>query len=144
MSSPTTEKAQSRYSSSLIKRRIRRTTELGQCQSVLFETPLSKWVRRQSVCQHSKTITERMPGGHLHYGAERCANCGRHLRWLPRPETLARQKLNGFRLVKLGMCDRLTSWERSFVADVSQRKRISPKQQALVDRLVSQYVEPAK
>ena len=107
--------------------------------NVFFETPLSKWVRRQSVCKHAATVTERMPDSHIHHAAVRCADCGRHLRWIPKPETIERQRLNAFRLARLAMCDRLNSWERGFVRDVSKRRKLSPKQQAIIDRLVRQY-----
>jgi hypothetical protein len=94
-------------------------------------------------CSHSATVTERMPEGHNHYAAERCADCGAFLRWLPKPETVERRRLNAFRLENLAMCDRLTSWERHFVRDVSQRKRVSPKQQEIIDRLCAIYVKEA-
>jgi hypothetical protein len=64
--------------------------------------------------------------------------------WIPKPETLARQRFNAFRLVKLAMCDRLSPWERMFVRDVSQRRKLSPKQLAIIDRLCAQYLEAAK
>ena len=82
-----------------------------------------------------------MPSGNLHYAAERCADCGSHLRWLPRPETLVRQKLNGFKLARLATVDGLTTWERSFVRDVSQRRKLSPKQQQIIDRLCADYLK---
>jgi hypothetical protein len=100
-------------------------------------------ILRHATCPHSATITERMPEGHVHYAAECCTDCGRHLRWLLRPENVERQKLNGFRLAKLAVCDRLTSWERNFIRDVSQRKKLSPRQQAIVDDLAAAYLEEA-
>jgi len=59
------------------------------------------------------------------------------------PENVERQKLNRFRLAKLAMCDRLTSWERHFVRDASQRKRVSPKQPEVIDRLCATHLEEA-
>jgi hypothetical protein len=99
--------------------------------------------REYSACPHSATLTEQMPRGHLHQAAVRCAYCGRHLRWLPKPETIERRRLNGFKLATLAMCDRLTSWERHFVRDSSQRKRVSPKQQEIIDRLCATYRKEA-
>jgi hypothetical protein len=79
--------------------------------------------------------------GHVHFAAERCAHCGCHLRWVPRPETVQRQRLTAFRLAKLEMCPDLTHWERKFVASISHRPRFSPKQQQIIKQLVRQYLE---
>ena len=76
-------------------------------------------------CSHSAKKIERMPAGHVHFAAERCVNCRRLLRWLPRPETIARRKVNGFRLAKLSMCERLNSWERGFIRDLTQRRKLA-------------------
>jgi hypothetical protein len=97
--------------------------------------------REYDACPHSATVTEQMPAGHLHHAARRCAYCGCHLRWLPKPETIERRRLNRFKLPKLAMSDRLSAWERNFVRDMSQRKRVSPKQQEIIDRLCATYVE---
>ena len=112
-------------------------------QPCLRETPLSQWVRRQSICKHGATVTELMPGGHVHHAAVRCADCGRHLRWIPKPETVERQKLNGYKLARLGMLDGLSDWERGFVRDVSKRRKLSPKQQEIIDRLCADYLKTA-
>jgi len=77
----------------------------------------------------------------IHHAKEVCGVCGRFLRRLPQPKTMERQKLTAFRLAKLAMRPDLTAWERNFVRSVSQRKKLSPKQAALVDRLARQYLE---
>jgi hypothetical protein len=92
-------------------------------------------------CAHLVTRTERLPKSHLHFARLTCALCGRHLRWLPRPETIERERFNGLRLARLAMCEGLSSWEREFVRDVSKRPKLSPKQQAIIARLVTQYLE---
>src|SRR5438552_3384829 len=92
-------------------------------------------VKAYHACAHSATITRREPPKSLHHSREVCAGCGRFIRWLAKPETLERRKLNGFRLAKLGMCERLTAWERAFVCNASQRKRLSPRQQQIVHEL---------
>ena len=94
-------------------------------------------------CSHPVTRTERFPGGQPHYAHEVCATCGRHVRWFPKPATIERRKLNAFRLARLGMCSTLSPWERHFVRSVSQRKKLSRRQQAVLDRLVTQYLEGA-
>jgi hypothetical protein len=90
---------------------------------------------------HSVTRTERLPDSHRHYARLTCAVCGRFLRWLPRPATVERQKLNAFKLAKLAMCDRLIPWERRFVGDVLKLAKRSPRQRVLVERLCREYLE---
>ena len=95
-------------------------------------------------CTHPVTCTERFPGGVPHYSHEVCAMCGRHVRWFPKPQTIERRRLNAFRLAKLAMCSSLSAWERGFVRSVSQQKKVSPKQQAIIDRLSATHLEAAK
>jgi hypothetical protein len=92
-------------------------------------------------CEHRATVTERLPDCHQHHTRLTCALCGRFLRWLPRPETIERERVNAFRLVRLGMCEGLSKWERSFVNHVSQQRKLSPKQAALLARLYATYLE---
>lgn len=91
-------------------------------------------------CAHKATVTQRLPDGH---SWEICIQCGAFVRWLPKPETLERQRVNAFKLAKLVMHPYLTSWERQFLRRVSKLKKVSPKQLAVVDRLVRQYLEGA-
>jgi hypothetical protein len=95
----------------------------------------------QHVCRHGTTRVELMPQGHMHHARVICALCGRFLRWLPRPETIERERVNAFKLAKLAMCEGLSKWERSFVHHVSQQRKLSPKQQALLVQLCTQYLE---
>jgi hypothetical protein len=92
-------------------------------------------------CTHSATRTERLPDCHRHYARLTCAICGRFLRWLPRPETVQRQRLNAFRLARLAMHPGLSDWERRFVGDISKLAKLSPRQQAVVERLCREYLE---
>ena len=92
-------------------------------------------------CGHPVTRTERLPDGSPHHARLTCAICGRFLRWLPKPETLARQRVNAFNLAKLAMHPGLSDWERAFVRDVSKLTKLSPRQGALVVRLCREYLE---
>jgi hypothetical protein len=53
-----------------------------------------------------------------------------------------RQRFNALRLVKLTMHSGLSNWERAFIRDVAQLRKLSPKQQALLDRLYRRYLQP--
>jgi hypothetical protein len=95
--------------------------------------------RGYSTCPHSATFSEQMPTGCVHHAEERCANCGRHLRWVPKPETIQRRRLIAFKLARLSMVEGLSDFERGFVRDVSRQRKFSPKQEAFVERLYAQY-----
>ena len=55
--------------------------------------------------------------------------------------TIERRTLNGFKLARLAMCPHLRHWERKYIAGISHRPRLSPTQQKIFDRLVTQYLE---
>jgi hypothetical protein len=107
-----------------------------------YNAPIPKLelLETTSACAHVNTRTLRMPARHLHYAREICAMCGRHVRWLPKPETIERQRMFAFRFARLAMCERLSTWERNFIRDVSQRRKLSPKQQEIVNRLSATYL----
>jgi hypothetical protein len=94
-------------------------------------------------CAHSSTTTELMPPESRHYAKLKCADCSAFLKFLPRPENVERQKLNGFRLAKLQLCDGLTPWEREFVQSLVKQcnNKLTPKQQAVFDRLCLTHLE---
>jgi hypothetical protein len=95
----------------------------------------------QTCCEHSETRVEILPPGSYHFAKERCTNCDRVLRFLPKPQTIERQHLNAYRIAKLAMCDGLTDWERSFVKSVAQQRRLSPRQQDCLNRLYAERLE---
>jgi hypothetical protein len=97
----------------------------------------------QHVCSHGTTRVELMPQGYTHHAREVCVSCGRFIRWSAKPVNVERERLNAFRLARLAMQPGLSDWERNFLRDVSKNRRLSPKQEALVVRLVTQYLEGA-
>jgi len=93
-------------------------------------------------CAHDVTRTVSLSAESRHYARLECAACGAFLKFLPRPENIERRKLNAFRLAKIQMCAGLSSWERQFVQSLAkQGSKLSPKQQAVFDRLCSTYLE---
>jgi hypothetical protein len=117
----------------------------------VLRTPIPKLLLAQQYhlpraaqpCPHISTVIERMPPGHVHFARVTCRSCRAFIKWLPRPQTVQRQRLNGYRLARLSMAAGLSEWERHFVRDVSHRKRVSPAQQTVIDRLVAEYLERA-
>jgi hypothetical protein len=94
-------------------------------------------------CGHDTVLVEQLPSNHLHFAREICATCRRPVRWLPRPETLQRRASNAYKLARRSMCSCLNAWERTFVRSVSQQRKLSPKQQEIVDRLSATHLEGA-
>jgi hypothetical protein len=93
-------------------------------------------------CAHRTTIVKPTKAPSTHHAALKCADCGAFLRWLPKPETIERRLLTGFKLAKLQMCPGLNAWESEFLQSVSKKGNgLSPKQQAVFDRLCSTYLE---
>jgi hypothetical protein len=92
-------------------------------------------------CAHTETREERLPANHVHYARLSCANCGAFIGWAAKPANVERRTLNAYRLARLGMVEQLNPWERRFVQSVSQCRKVSPKQQQIIERLVEQYLE---
>jgi hypothetical protein len=94
-------------------------------------------------CTHSLTATELLPRESQHYAKLVCADCGAHLRFLPRPENVEKRKLTGYKLAKLQMCDGFNSWEREFIGSLANHgsNKLTPKQQAVFDRLCLTHLD---
>ena len=91
-------------------------------------------------CRHDTVLVEQLPSNHVHFAREICATSRRHVRWLPRPETLQRRAFNAYKLARLSMCSRFNSWERGFIKSVSQQKKLSPRRQQVFDRIAATYL----
>jgi hypothetical protein len=94
----------------------------------------------QTWCEHANTRVEYLASG-PHHGKEICTDCGHLLRWITKPANVERQHTNAFRIAKLSMSGSLTSWERGFVKSVSQQRKLSPRQQACLDKLYAERLE---
>ncbi len=92
-------------------------------------------------CEHKNTVTVREPPGRTYFSKEICIVCGTFLRWLPKPANVERRTLNSFKVAKLAMRPDLMGWERQFIRSVSQRRKISPRQQEILDALCAKYLE---
>jgi hypothetical protein len=95
----------------------------------------------RALCAHSKTRVVVLPPGQHHYARVVCSDGGKQLYWKPKPENEARRKINAANLQKLLDNDRLADWERDFCQGLSKLNlRLSPRQQALLNGLVEQYL----
>jgi hypothetical protein len=70
---------------------------------------------KAQACRHNKIRVERVPQGHQHHAEEICVTCDCSLRWVSRAELL--------------------DWERALVRDASRGRRLTEKQQAIIERL---------
>ncbi len=91
-----------------------------------------------SICAHAATRIERMPEGHVHHEAERCAICGRHLDWVAKPENVARRKLLVAYVARLLTVKGLSTWEQGFLKSLSRQTKFSPRQEAVLGRIYRQ------
>jgi hypothetical protein len=80
-------------------------------------------------CSHQKMSMVKTTAG-PHYAKLVCFECGKFLRWMPKPETIEQQKENAAILTALSKLPYLPPWERQFVLDLATHKNISPKQRA--------------
>jgi hypothetical protein len=113
----------------------------GKKTGVLQRARKTNTAREYTRCEHQATRTELLPPGSVHHAKEICTDCDRILRWVPKPKTIARARLNAYRITRLSMCENLTSLERSFVRDVSGKRKFSPRQQAWIDALCARYLQ---
>jgi hypothetical protein len=108
------------------------------CFELADHTPLI--CSAQTWCEHSNTRIEHLVNG-PHHAKEICTDCGQLLRWVAKPATVERQHTNAFRIARLSMSGSLTSWEREFVKSVSQQRKLSPRQQACLDKIYADRLE---
>lgn len=90
-------------------------------------------------CQHNTKVLKRfLPSDSPHYAKEVCEDCGAFIRFVPRAGTVETQKLHAARIARLAMCDSLSGWEREFLESIASRPKLSPKQQACLDKLYAE------
>lgn len=89
-------------------------------------------------CDHLNVIFTPTPEL-THHGKETCADCGKFLRWVPKPVTLERDKENARKMAEL-KTKPLGEWEKGFLLSLEKQGRhFSPKQQAKLDELITRY-----
>jgi len=92
-------------------------------------------------CQHDQPIFTPTPEL-SHYGKETCAVCVRFIRWVPKPETAARNTRNSAAIVLLRSDTRLSEWEREFIGSLDESgPKFSPKQLAILDKLIARFLQ---
>src|SRR5262245_12920718 len=90
-------------------------------------------------CEHSDTRVELLPADSPHYGREVCVNCGQHLRFTPKRETIERRRVTAYRVAKMLMLPNLSPWERKFLCSVAAQRKFSPKQTGVLQRLWTEH-----
>lgn len=96
---------------------------------------------RVNCCDHAHLATRHLPPGSVHHARVVCAQCGAFIRWLPKPETIQRRRLNAIKLTKLALCGGLNTWQRNFIRDVSQLRCLSPRQQSKLDEIAAAHLK---
>lgn len=79
-------------------------------------------------CDHQSVTVVLTPQG-PHHSKEVCATCGKFIRWLPKPETLERNKQTMRNIEFLSDRKSLNDWERTFLDSIKTvAPKLSPKQ----------------
>jgi hypothetical protein len=112
-------------------------------KGVLLQVPIPKTaaVRGYASCRHTATVEVVLPPGRFYHATKRCLHCGVFLKWLPKPQTLGRRRLTALKLAQLDTCNALSTWQRRLARDLSQRERLSMRQQETLDQLCATYLE---
>ena len=82
-------------------------------------------------CTHDRVYTLPADKG-PHYAKKVCAECGKFLGWVPKPETLERKERNAKIVTELSKVDALPPLERNFIRSLATQRNISPKQETIL------------
>lgn len=90
-------------------------------------------------CNHNQKKVTLTPET-IHYAREDCADCGKFLRWLKHPETIARELEEAKQREALWKVPNLPEWEKGFLLSLDkQGGKMSPKQRSVFERIWNQY-----
>ena len=89
-------------------------------------------------CNHENVTFHPTPDL-KHHGKEICDDCGKFIRWVPKPETLERQIDNRNTIEALEAME-LEEWPRNFLASLKKLDgKLSPKQEAKLAELWKEH-----
>jgi hypothetical protein len=92
----------------------------------------------QTWCEHTNTRIEQLASG-PHHAKEICSDCDRVLRWLPKPENVARRRATAYRVAKMLMAPGLTRWQIQFLSSVARQRKFSPRQTVVLERMWDEF-----
>ena len=77
----------------------------------------------------SSSVVE-MPPNFKHFAKSTCKFCGHFLKWLPNPKTAEQMRiyLGQIEFIKEHAQQYLSTYEDTFITDIANRKKLSPKQ----------------
>jgi hypothetical protein len=86
-------------------------------------------------CGNSRINLVRMHEGCKHWAARRCSLCDCFLGWRPKPENAIKRSQQQELLSRLLESEHLTPWEHKFLQGLKGKRKVSPKQQEVLDRI---------
>lgn len=86
-------------------------------------------------CGDTRINLLHQPAGSVHYASRRCATCDVHRGWEPRPQNREKQSQRQERIARLLRSGKLTDWESIFLESIDGAKKLSPKQEACLERI---------
>lgn len=83
-----------------------------------------------------------MPVNAVHYAALRCNDCNAFISWIRKPENQIRLEKRSQQIKDWlnNPRSRLNDWEREFLTDIQDCKKLSPKQQSCFDKIQARLV----
>ena len=76
-----------------------------------------------------------MPSHSPHYAALKCGECDRFLGWQQKPSTEGKRRDILIQLDRLAGIAGLTDWEKDFLQNLKQQKKLSPRQSEVLARI---------
>jgi hypothetical protein len=87
--------------------------------------------------REEKTSAPKIPT-YPYYIPRRCGNCDRIQWWQPKPEKTRKQEQQQTTISQLRRSSILSQWSRKFLESVKGTRTLSPKQQAVVQKIENQ------
>lgn len=86
-----------------------------------------------------------MPPEFKHHSKAVCKYCNHFMKWLPNPKTLELMEIHQNKLRDLEKhIELLSSYEATFIGDMKNRKKMTPKQIAFLEALYEKIVKNIK
>lgn len=116
-------------------RRLNNTQSLSTNWGIANDEDEDAATEKCQFCNFERFTTVLMPEGHKHFAALRCGSCDGFHKWLEAPHTKEKREKRRVKISDLLKSTALSSWERGFLESVQGRKKLSPKQLEVLDRI---------
>lgn len=88
---------------------------------------------------NSDNLTSQTNLSGMHWGSLHCADCGKHLQWLPNPSVTAEFEERKQLIDKALESGRVTAWENLFLRSIRESRTLSPKRQQKFEQICQRH-----